>query len=64
MSNWNGLVKILHIQHLSREGEVLWEDFDLKNVFHTEGEAFVLNAVFAGGNNPNTIRMGNSRFML
>jgi hypothetical protein len=55
MSNWNGLVKILHIQHLSKGGEVLWEDFDLKNVFHTEGEAFVLNAVFAGGNNPNTI---------
>lgn len=63
-SPWSGLVKILHVQHLSKNGNVLWEDRNLKNVFHTEGEAFVLNSVFSGGNNPNTFIPDNYYFGL
>lgn len=63
-SPWSGLVKVLHIQHLSSSGEVIWEDRNLKNVFHTEGEAFVLNSVFSGGNNPNSFIPDNYYFGL
>mgnify|MGYP000364867898 FL=1 len=63
-SPWSGLVKVLHIQHLSKNGDILWEDYNLKNIFHTEGEAFVLNSVFSGGNNPNTFIPNNYYFGL
>jgi hypothetical protein len=47
--DWRGLIKIKKIQHLSKTGEVLWEDSNLYNTLHLEGELFILNAVFAGG---------------
>lgn len=47
--NWRGLIKIKKIQHLSKTGEVLWENSNLYNTLHLDGELFILNAVFAGG---------------
>jgi len=47
--NWHGLIKIIEIQHLSKDGEIIWEDHDLYNVLHATGEQFILSAVFAGG---------------
>ena len=47
--DWHGLIKIKKIQHLSKTGEVLWESSNLYNTLHAEGEQFILNAVFAGG---------------
>jgi len=44
-SNWHGLVKILEIQHI-RNGNVIWEDRNIKNLLHTAGEAFILNCAF------------------
>jgi len=48
------LVRIQEIQHLSKTGEVLWSNKDLKNILHLEGEEFILKALFNGGNDPNT----------
>ena len=39
------LLKILEIQH-TRNGEVIWEAFDLPNTFHLDGEQFLLSTVF------------------
>ncbi len=47
--DWNGLLKILEIEHLDSAGNVIWSDKNLYNVFHSEGEEFVLRAVFVGG---------------
>jgi len=47
--DWNGLVKILEIEHVSATGDVLWSNKNLYNTFHTAGEQFVLQAVFSGG---------------
>jgi hypothetical protein len=51
-SNWNGLVKIDLIQHV-RDGKVIWEDRDLRNLLHYEGQKYLLQAAFQ--NNGETI---------
>lgn len=52
--DWHGLIKILDIQHLSKDGEVIWQAKNLYNILHTEGEEFILKSMFIGGNDPNT----------
>lgn len=47
--DWRGLIKIKKVQHLSKTGEVLWENSNIYNTLHLDGELFILNAVFAGG---------------
>jgi hypothetical protein len=47
-------IRIIEIQHLSKNGEVLWEQKNLKNILHTEGEEFLLSAAFIGGKTSNT----------
>lgn len=45
-NNWNGLVKILEIQHV-RDNKVIWEDKNILNTLHTQAEMFILSCVFA-----------------
>ena len=44
-NNWHGLVKILQIEHV-RDGKVIWEERNVKNLLHTAGEAFILSCAF------------------
>lgn len=48
-NNWRGILKVLHIQHFSKDKEVLWEARNLYNLLHTSGEEFILRSVFYGG---------------
>lgn len=48
------LIHLEYIQHISKDGKILWEDKDLYNVLHTDGEEFILRAVFLGGKTSNT----------
>lgn len=45
MKDWHGILKILEIQHI-RDGKVIWEDHDILNLLHTEGEQFLLTCCF------------------
>ena len=49
MKSWNGIVKILEITHTSAKGDILWKQRNLLNLFHTQGEEFILKSVFLGG---------------
>ena len=50
--DWTGLCKILSFQHI-RNGEVIYEEKNIRNMFHVEGEAFMLKACFTtAGNAP------------
>jgi hypothetical protein len=53
MSNIH-LIKVDWIKQI-RDGEVLWEERDIYNVFHKRGEEFMLRALFTGGNTPNAL---------
>lgn len=47
--NWFGIMKILHIQKWDVDGTLLWEDRNIRNLLHLEGEEFILRATFSGG---------------
>ena len=49
MNNWNGILRIIEIQHRNSKGEILWEDKNILNILHQDGEEFVLRAAFTGG---------------
>lgn len=44
--DWHGLMKVLEIQHI-RNGKVLWEDKNLYNTMHMDGDQFFLEILFA-----------------
>jgi hypothetical protein len=39
------LMKILEVQHI-KDGKVIWENKNILNTFHLEGEEFILSALF------------------
>lgn len=47
MKNWNGIMKILQIEHV-RNGEVIWQSKNLYNLLHLLGEQFLLSILFNG----------------
>lgn len=49
MSNWNGILTIIEIQHWDSQGNLLWEQKNIKNLLHQDGEEFLLKAAFTGG---------------
>ena len=55
--NWRGIMKVLEAQHV-RNNKVIWEDCDLYNMLHAEGQEMILNAVFAGGSIPSSYYLG------
>jgi hypothetical protein len=46
---WNGILKIIEVKHLDVNGSVLWEDNNIYNLMHQDGEEYILRAVFTGG---------------
>lgn len=46
---WNGILKILEVQHLDGNGNVLWQDKNILNFLHQDGEEYMLRAAFTGG---------------
>ena len=40
------LMTIEEIRHFDQDGNCIWEDFDLPNVWHNEGQQFVLSVAF------------------
>ena len=44
MSDWHGIMKILWIKHW-RDGEMIWEAENIKNLLHREGESFILRVL-------------------
>jgi hypothetical protein len=55
MDKWNGILTITEIQHWNSKGELLWEDRNIKNLLHQDGEHFLLGAAFTGGQNSTII---------
>lgn len=46
---WHGILKILEVKHLDSSGNVLWEDRNILNFLHQDGEEYMLRAAFTGG---------------
>jgi len=48
MKIWRGIMRIAEMQHSDRFGKILHSESDVKNIIHTNGEEFILSALFAG----------------
>jgi hypothetical protein len=46
--NWHGIMKVLEIQQV-RNGKIIWQEKNIRNMLHRDGESFILRATFAGG---------------
>ncbi len=46
---WNGIMKIMEIQHRASDGSILWEQKNVRNILHLKGEEFLLRTAFTGG---------------
>lgn len=57
-TKWNGIMKVLEVQHLDTDGKLLWEEKNLRNLLHGEGEAFILEILFVGGSIPTNYHLG------
>ena len=44
--NWHGLLEVLEVKHI-RNNQVIWQNFNLHNILHTQGEEFILKALFS-----------------
>jgi hypothetical protein len=55
MKKWNGILKIIQIQHLDVDGSVLWEQRNVHNLLHLDGEEYLLRAAFLGGRDSTVI---------
>jgi len=58
MKKWNGILKILEISHLSKDGSILHREEDLKNTIHSVGEELILKILFAGQSVPANYYVG------
>lgn len=48
-------MKIIEIQHLDCNGLIIWQDKNIHNLLHLEGELYLLQAAFAGGQDSTVI---------
>lgn len=53
--NWNGILTIIEIQHRDSKGNILWEQKNINNLLHQEGEEYLLRAAFTGGQSSTVI---------
>lgn len=56
--NWNGLVKVLEVTHLSKDNQILWQRKNVLNVIHQLGEKFILDRLFGSAVVPNSYYFG------
>ncbi len=47
--DWHGILKIIEVKHLDAEGGILWENKNVHNLMHQDGEEYLLRAAFTGG---------------
>lgn len=47
-NKWRGITKLYEIKHYSKDGDLLWEDRNILNLLHTEGEEFILRVLYGG----------------
>lgn len=53
--NWHGVMKLIEFCHYDANGNLKLTQSNLLNTLHQEGELFLLNAAFTGGQNSNII---------
>jgi hypothetical protein len=58
MDKWNGIMKVISFEHLSKNGEILHKEENLLNILHYEGEELILKILFSGEVVPSNYYIG------
>lgn len=48
MEKWNGIMKVLELEHVGLNGHVLHREENLLNIIHSQGEDLILRILFSG----------------
>lgn len=43
---WQGLMKVLEIEHISNQKKILYKQTNIKNILHSSGENFIIRSLF------------------
>jgi len=57
------LMTVLEVSHQNKHGEILFKKYDLKNIFHSEGEEYILGTLFTNTYTPNNTFVVTSYYM-
>ena len=58
MEKWNGIMKVLELEHVGRDGNILHREENLLNIIHAQGEDLILKILFAGQAVPENYYLG------
>ena len=58
MEKWNGIMKVLELEHVGRDGNILHSEENLLNIIHAHGEDLILKILFAGQAVPENYYLG------
>lgn len=58
MEKWNGIMKVLEIEHIGTDGSVLHREGNLFNIIHAQGEDLILKMLFSGQSVPENYYVG------
>jgi hypothetical protein len=56
--NWKGLMKVIEVQKFDQDGNVTWFQRDVRNLLHSEGEEYILKAIFSNEAKPINYYLG------
>lgn len=61
-NDWNGLLKIEELTIISSDGKIRWKKNNLRNIFHDEGQKFMLECCFVNALKTETERILPPKF--
>lgn len=48
-SDWHGIMKIVEVTQCDSHGKIIFQEKNIRNILHNDGEEFLLRAAFTGG---------------
>ncbi len=58
MKKWNGIMMVSEFSHFSKNGKLLYNEENIKNIIHIKGEELILKILFAGESVPENYYIG------
>ena len=58
LKNWRGILKIDEFSVLNEKKEIIYQEKNIHNILHQEGELLILSVLFTGSTAPSSYYIG------